>query len=426
MTDILNYAYVWFKTDPDQQFTQDEELKIYEIILNYSYPCYLGSSLISSMSPTDKTELLEHELLFIRKKFQEVGLANVTIIQIPRVLYDLFNIYYYLKDFSYYQIERYGPGRGFYGKKLNRIQVVKEKAELLNFNFSCTQKSNPNWNRFNSYDWYVNYTKDLFNSVFKNIMTLNTFIIDNIDNIQSDLTILLQSDLTNIRLAYHRIFDQIITIINEKPTIILSPTYNISDEKKIVLRQVLDFEMQPSTGETILYRGAYFTLDSLWGKTSKTTLHSLSLNNSMLSGFIHDFTACTLNYITPGHDIYKRSQSDSTNKKIKYIIKKFHYNDSSAEFSLLFIPPIHPFMQLYCQGELWHPRTKFGIEIDSSNISFSGILCELKNIDYLQTNISHQELARLYNKLVIEKKISTWERKYLKYKNKYLELKQKK
>jgi hypothetical protein len=423
MTDILNYAYIWYKTDPDQQFTQYEELKIYEIILNYSYPCYLGSSLISRMSSTDKTELLEHELSFIRKKFQEVELANVIIIQIPRVLYDLFNIYYYLKDYSYYQIERYGENRGFYGKKSNRLQVVKEKAELLNFNFSCTKKSNPNWNKYNSYNLYVNYTNDLFNSVFKNIMTLNTFIID---NIHSDLNyIRQQSDLNIIRLAYYRIFDQIITIINEKPTIFLRPTYNISDEKKIVLRQVLDFEMQPSTGKTILYRGANFVLDTLWGMPStktSTVLHSLSLNNSMLSGFIHDFTACTLNYITPGHDdIYKQN-----NKKIKYIIKKFHYNDSSNEFSLLFIPPIHPFMQLYCQGELWHPRTKFGKEIHSSNISFSGILCEQNNIDYLQTNKSHQDLDRLYNELVLQKTISTWERKYLKYKNKYLELKQKK
>lgn len=426
MTDILNYAYVWFKENPDpdpdpdsdvkftSEFTPDEEQRIYQIILNYSYPCYLGNSLISSMSPTDKTELLEHELLFIRKKFEEFGLVDVKIIQIPRVLYDLFNIYYYLKDFSYYQIDIFGGKYGFYGRKKNTLQVVREKAELLKFNFYCIEQRNPNWNNFSSYDWYVNYTKDLFNSVLKNIMTLNTFIIDNI-----------QSDLTNITSAYHKIFDQIITIINEKPTINLSETYKISDEKKIVLRQVLDFEILPSIGETILYRGANFRLDTLWGKTD-TMLHSLSLNNSMLSGFVHDITACTLNYVTPGHDIYKQYKFESDNKKIKYIIKKFHYNDLSDEFSLLFIPPIHPFMQLYCEGELWHPRTKFGIEIDSSDISRSGIICQTQNIDYLKSTKSHQDLLKLYEKLVSENRIRTWERKYLKYKNKYLELKQKK
>ena len=48
MTDILNYAYVWYKENPDVDFTLDEEQKIYQIILNYSYPCYLGNSLIKS------------------------------------------------------------------------------------------------------------------------------------------------------------------------------------------------------------------------------------------------------------------------------------------------------------------------------------------------------------------------------------------
>ena len=156
MEDILNYAYVWYKKNQDDSFTPEESQKIYQIILDYSYPCYLGNNSISSMSPTDKTELLEHELLFIRKKFEEVGLADVNIIQIPRVLYDLFNIYYYLKDYCYYE------NRGH--------SVVKEK-ELLKFNYLCTPEKNENWDKIRTYSWYVNYTKDLYNSVIKNIKT---------------------------------------------------------------------------------------------------------------------------------------------------------------------------------------------------------------------------------------------------------------
>ena len=411
MTDILNYAYVWYKknhlTNSYEKFTLEESQKIYQIILDYSYPCYLGNNLISSISPTDKTELLEHELLFIRKKFEEVGLADVNIIQIPRVLYDLFNIYYYLKDYCHY--EGFGP------------TVVKEKAELLKFNFFCTEQRNINWDNIKSYPWYVNYTKDLFKNVFKNITKLNYFIII---KMKIYFTKIHESTITIE--DYLNLFDSVIDKINSKPTIKLSETYKISDEKKLVLRQVLNFEIQPSMGETILYRGANFSQDSLFGMTS-SKLHSLSLNNSMLSGFVHDFTACTLNYITPGHDdIYKKGKFVSDNKKIKYIIKKFHYNDSSDEFSLLFIPPIHPFMQLYCEGELWHTRTKFGFEIDSSDITSSGLICKTQNIDYLKSTKSHQDLLILYKKLVSENRISIWEKKYLKYKNKYLELKQKK
>jgi len=414
MTDILNYAYIWFKKNQDGKFEETQEevsQKICEIISNYSYPCYLGNELISSMSPTDKKELLEHELLFIQKKILEVPLTDVNIIQIPRVLYDLFNIYYYLKDYSYYEVGH------FYGRKRNLLQVVQEKEELLKFNFFCVEHKNPNWNNIGTYDWYVNYTKDLYNRVFKNINELNTFIIVSL-NSDSDSDF----NLTNITSAYDKIFNQIINNINEKPTTErLSETYKISDEKKLVLRQVLDFEIQQSIGETILYRGASFNYDMLYPK-----LHSLSLNNSMLSGFVHDFTACTLNYITPGHFKYKDGRAESSNEKIKWIIKKFHYNDSSDEFSLLFIPPIHPFMQLYCDGELWHPRTKFGIEIDSPGTRTSGILCKgPENIDYLKSTKNINDLTILYLNLVSKNKISTWKKKYLKYKNKYLELKQK-
>ena len=47
------------------------------------------------MSEADRKELLEHELLFIQKKFEEACLVDFVIQQIPRVLYDLFNILYY-------------------------------------------------------------------------------------------------------------------------------------------------------------------------------------------------------------------------------------------------------------------------------------------------------------------------------------------
>lgn len=74
MTDILNYAYIWFKKKPDGSFEETQEVsrKICEIILDYSYPCYLGNSSINSMSTNDKKELLEHELLFIQKKFKKL------------------------------------------------------------------------------------------------------------------------------------------------------------------------------------------------------------------------------------------------------------------------------------------------------------------------------------------------------------------
>jgi hypothetical protein len=148
---------------------------------------------------------------------------------------------------------------------------------------------------------------------------------------------------------------------------------------------------------------------------------------SILSGFIGDWDARTLNFITQG-----RSNFDSSNKKIKYTIKKFHLDDLSNNFSLLFIPPIHPFLQLYCNGELWHPRTKIGKNLFEFNmIRIYGFSCNpfkfiyefIQKCNYLISDKSIQELECLYQQYKSTGQISVWQKKYLKYKNKYLELK---
>ena len=51
MSDITNYGYIWYRTDGRLlvDFTKEEKDAIFQIITNYSYPCYLsGSDLIKS------------------------------------------------------------------------------------------------------------------------------------------------------------------------------------------------------------------------------------------------------------------------------------------------------------------------------------------------------------------------------------------
>jgi hypothetical protein len=259
------------------------------------------------------------------------------------------------------------------------------------------------------YSYYIDYTKGLFNKVLNNITELNSIIITDI-----------VCYLTNITLAYNTILESIIDKINLLETIKIKKYWKINSEKILVLKQVLDFEIKPSNGETLLYRGAKIDKDSvIYGDNEQ----SLSLNNSMLNGFVNDETACTLNYITPPSISYI-SRYASDNNKIKYIIKKFHLNDSSDEFSLFFIPPIHPFLQLYCDGELWHPRTKRGNEVLLYKEIGGFFLCDVaKKSDYLISDKSIQELENIYQQYKSTGQISVWKKKYLKYKNKYLELK---
>jgi hypothetical protein len=395
MSDITNYAYIWYKKDLTKllDFTSEELDKIYQIIINYSYPCYLANDSIQTMSEADKKELLEHELLFIQKKFEEACLVDVMIIQIPRVLYDLFNFYYYLKDYVY---EDY-------------LLINREKKKLLKFDYSCNDE-------IMKYSNYIDYTKCLFNKVLNNITELNSIIITNIVSYLPDIT-----------LAYNTILETIIEKINLLGSININEYWELYTKRILVLKQVLDFEIKPSNGETLLYRGSYNDIDSTikYGNTEPYP-QSLSLSNSMLSGFVNDESACTLNYITATSS-YKDSRNVQVTDKIKCIIKKFYLNDSSNEFSLFFIPPIHPFLQLYCVGELWHPRTKIGNDYSLQKIiRIGGIICRTDAIaecDYLKSNKTILELRRLYDQLKSTRQISVWQKKYLKYKNKYLELK---
>jgi len=421
--DITNYAYIWYKKDLTKllEFTSDEKEIIYNIIINFSYPCYLANNSIRDMSLEDKKELLECELLFIRKKIKETCLVDINIMQIPRVLYDLFNLYYY------YKFEKY----------INPYSIFWDNIKKMEYD--CKNKTLQNKNSYNGYTFYK------MNIVKKNIFELNDIIINYIASY-------LIGDIT---LEYHNILECLIELYNSIYISVMSYRDRrilFTPEQKKILHEVLDFEVQSNSGFTILYRGANIELDSIIREKQKILrkdldtnigyyntkapdeqlnseeitilkLNSLSLNMSILSGFIYDRDACTLNYIayTANYPTY-----NINNKKIKYTINKFYLDDSSNEFSLFFIPPIHPFLQLYCSGELWHPRTKIGYNfLNFDNILIFGIYDInyefIKNCDYILSNKTVEELEEIYQTYRCTNQITFWKKKYLKYKKKYLE-----
>ena len=321
MPDITNYAYIWYKKDLTKllEFTPEELEKIYTILIQFSYPCYLGNDILDD----DITKLLENELLFIQNKMIEYGLVDIIIMQIPRVLYDLFNIYY---------------------KKTKNLELrFNYECEISIDGDSIVKKRTHNLLTFR-------YTETVKEYIFE----LNNIIISHINH-----------NLSIITTKYNDILE---FILNELKIPLL-------EASKLIINQIIDFEKQPSSGYTILYRGAILSLDSTIG--SDDIIHSLSLNNSILSGFINDPSACTLNYIK--RDPHRLGMFFDWNNKIKYTIKKFYVNNSSDENSLFFIPPIHPFLQLYCSGELWHPRTKIGTTRIEKALLFLFATTALKN-----------------------------------------------
>lgn len=362
--DITNYAYVWYKRDPDPaqllEFTEEELEKIYEIILNYSYPCYLaGSELINSMSPEEKTKLLQHELLFIREKMAEAGLAHIIIMQIPRVLYDLFNFHH-------------------------------NKFENFNFRYECDE-------HIETIRGYNALTREYTNSIKKNIFSLNVFIMKKI----------ISQHRPDIRESYNELFEEL--IIDS----FISHIFELDLERINILRQTIHFEKQYSKGHTILYRGARNDKDVLTKHNDDlvTSGTSLSFNASMLSGCVIDKSNCTLHYAT-GRNMDYRIGQFVNNDKIKYSIKKFLLHDLSNEDSLFFIPPIHPFLQLYCSIELFHPRTKVGIDFKlNMSRDVRGLTCSptfIAKSDYLVSNKTFEELNALYQRYKSTNVVNTW------------------
>jgi hypothetical protein len=134
---------------------------------------------------------------------------------------------------------------------------------------------------------------------------------------------------------------------------------------------------------------------------------SLSFNSSILSGCVNDRTACTLSYMSSS---FTGLISSSSNDKIICNIHKFLVHDSSNEDSMFFIPPIHPFVQLYCRGELYHPRTKLGSDFKQRGLEINGLLCLfafVEQCDYLISDKSFETLDKLYQRYKITTKLTT-------------------
>ena len=117
MPDITNYAYIWYKEAkplPDiglyQGRTTVQGQTISEIITSYSYPCYLANKDVSSLSDPEKHRLLHDEIGFLRDKITHHPyhdyLKGIALVQIPRVLYDLLSLIYFVETSTSSSIDR--------------------------------------------------------------------------------------------------------------------------------------------------------------------------------------------------------------------------------------------------------------------------------------------------------------------------------
>ena len=408
MPDITNYAYIWYnEANPLSAIRDLDANTIFQYVTSYSYPCYLANNDVSRLSDTNKRQLLHDEIGFIRDIMVISELQGIELVQIPRVLYDLLSLIYF----------------------------VESRTHTGVIEIEC--KYNGSYQTYASYISHINQYLLTGDNNFKNhILQLNTFILKKIGYIvgggerassyvltkpASTLPMkMTDSSVEDIRLflsdrnkACESILEHILQA--EKIMLPMSFLLNLTPQTKELFRQVLRFELQESSGYTTLYRGSVLENDSLIRRSPDDgveMLQSASFNSSILSGCINDDTACTLFYMEPTstHERLVELTNSGKNDKIRYSIKKFLKGDNSSEDSLFFIPPIHPLLQLNAIGELFHPRTKVNLgDIEKKKVC--GLNCTsafIRECDYLHSDKSMDELEALYQRFKATGIIDRW------------------
>ena len=411
MPDITNYAYIWYnEANPLSAIRVPHANIIFQYVTSYSYPCYLANNDVSSLSDTNKLQLLHDEIGFIRDIMDISELQGIKLVQIPRVLYDLLSLVYFVETST----------------TSTRISVIEIDCDY--------------------YDWYQTYASYIShinqylltgtNNYKNHILQLNAFILKKIGYIvgggeppssyvltkpASTLPMkMTDSSVEDIRLflsdrnkACESILEHILQA--EKIMLPMSFLLNLTPQTKELFRQVLRFELQESSGYTTLYRGSVLENDSLIRRSPDDgveMLQSASFNSSILSGCINDGDACTLFYMEPTstHEHFAKSTKSGQNDKVRYSLKKFLKGDNSSEDSLFFIPPIHPLLQLNARGRLFHPRTKVNLG-DMQNQNVSGLSCTnefIRQCDYLHSDKPMNELDALYQRFKATGIIDRW------------------
>lgn len=135
---MKNYTYVFTDSHSGGPISERDVTRIYEdILLQFHYPaCQMNETL----NPEEKRDILIDEERFVKSKLS----ANFHVHKIPRILYDLFTIYFCISERANVAFERYsidcGSVRNFedYKKKAKKIHEKIKPLFLEINNFILT------------------------------------------------------------------------------------------------------------------------------------------------------------------------------------------------------------------------------------------------------------------------------------------------
>jgi hypothetical protein len=252
-------------------------------------------NITNTLTDLEKKSILTNEYEFIKTLIPE----NVKLYKIPRVIYDLFAMKY--------------------------VNAIEESTHINLDN--CNPKAKSYKITCVTYIQYCEKVNTFHNSQLEHIFNLNNYIISYLKNkninyktpTYVDYMPMLQDNALNV-------FKLDIPLLTN--TFIIETTQTYNKDKIMFFR-----------GSADQTEGAVDTTKTNYG-------YSVSYNTSLLNGYINDPKACSYHYMKTG------------NFRHVYIFNKFWYGDGGVEDNLFFIPPIHPFLQILGDGELWHARSK--------------------------------------------------------------------
>jgi hypothetical protein len=414
---MINFCFIYFKND-QSELLQAENIDINNIIYKYSYPSCMNIHNSIQLSPEEKLQIINNEYEFI-KGMIETKYPTIKVLRIPRIIYDLFNYNKPGLEKKYYTL----INTDFRDLPPEIAQQKEEEEDIFNIKNRSNRFAFINL-RETYYNDYCTKIKTLYENLSEFIIELNKFIIENID-----LALVESNDPEYYQKLLEELFNKKLKDIN----ISIAGTGHWPQLE--YLRPILDFELNKESkypvDNILIYRTVDSTNDrddvvnlmksgdelhtvaagaagAVWSKS-----FSLSFNTSVLNGLNNDTGSCT----------YCLRLLPNNKYKIIPLKKHFYEDKTDRSFQLFFIPPIHPFFQMYFIGEAWHVRTKLDNETSIGNVVWgkhTSTSTDKYASDYLISNVPLGELKQLYTDFSRNQKIYN---KYLKYKNKYLKLK---